>query len=225
MNQNEVAREWWSRFQSAFVTTLDGLNPDGLCTLWHEFKDGSGKIGQTRLYDQRLLPTVGASLGLSVQAEKSGRVDWVLSTKQDEVPVPVIFVESETVTKLIAEDELPKLCSCSAPLKVLFTCEEWDQDPRAWPPKGGFRSQYLPIWERVIAASAKHWPQPGVLAIMIGEWRGDEPRSPQSFIAGRLSFWGRAYSGDGRLVDGSVESDRLLWRKHFRRIDECYVTE
>jgi hypothetical protein len=57
-------------------------------------------------------------------------------------------------------------------------------------PRGDNRSRLLTQWESVIQEHQKVWPRPGVVGILIGEWRPDR----------KFRFYGYGYGEGHRLA-------------------------
>jgi hypothetical protein len=102
------------------------------------------------------------------------KVDFAISRISDGVTVPIIFIESENNPNS-ADHEVRKLVNLAAPLRVLITVAQWDDESAIWVGRGGgHRSILLPRWEKIIRQHQMVWPRAGVIGILVGEWRPDK---------------------------------------------------
>ena len=114
------------------------------------------------------------------------QVDYALCLRRPE-PVPLIFVESENEVEKTGH-EVQKLCSMSAPLRVLITVAQWDDAPGFWN-RGGIRPLMVERWNRIVVAQNNVWPNPGIIGYIVGERGRDD----------MLRFYTFAYRHDGSL--------------------------
>jgi hypothetical protein len=181
----------WQRFCQAFIREVAAVPVADLDVLW------SNEKKRTRFYLRHLLPAISDGLGLGWKCEVFHRADFVIFDA-GERGVPLIMIESEN-KPFSAATEVRQLCLLSAPLKVLLTVTEWDDEPGGWQ-HGGYRRELLDEWASVIRAFSKVWPRTGVLAILVGERRLD-----------RLRFYATVFDSTGQISEpGRVVVERDL---------------
>jgi hypothetical protein len=158
-----MLNKYWTEFRDHFKEALLLASTEDLKKAWTTSTD------RTNFYTQRLLPPLAASLGLEYTTELF-KVDFALCVKSSSGrKVPVVFIESENNAQS-AVHEMWKLCSLSAPLKIMISCVEWSEEPGFWP-SGGSKSKLLQEWSGIIKAHNEVWPQPCMYGVIIGEWR------------------------------------------------------
>jgi hypothetical protein len=81
---------------------------------------------------------------------------------------PIVLVESENVPSG-ADHEVRKLCSLSAPLRVLITVAQWEDEAPRWKSKGQ-RTVLSQHWHAIREAYAASWPDAGIVGVVVGEW-------------------------------------------------------
>jgi len=164
LSEMNLIETHWKKFRDSLKGNLEAANQAALKNAWNSQPE------RTEFYTRKLLPKVAEDLGLYCTTELF-KVDFALCAKSTSGHmVPLIFIESEN-DACSATHEMWKLCSLSAPLKVLISCIEWCEDPGYWPPFGikGEKSRLLLDWKSIIKAHNEVWPQPCVYGIVIGE--------------------------------------------------------
>jgi hypothetical protein len=138
----------WHRFIETFSAEIRGSTESHLASVWSSHK------GRTKFYREMLKP-LGVSLGTLVEEElETGselfKVDFAISRHSDGVKVPIIFIESEN-NAYSADHEVRKLVNLAAPLRVLITVAQWEEESAVWAGRGGaHQSILLPRWEQMI---------------------------------------------------------------------------
>ena len=189
----------WHRFIESFTAEILGSTESHLASVW------SSPTARTKFYCETLKP-LAMSLGTVIDEElETGselfKVDFAISRNSKDVKVPIIFIESEK-NAFSADHEVRKLVSLAAPLRVLITVAQWDEESEIWVGRGGaHRSNLLSRWEQVIRQHQIVWPRAGVVGIMVGEWRADK----------KFRFYGYGYGEGHRLADPI--SDILLEKR------------
>ena len=146
----------WHRFRDGFVAGLQTSDAAEVLDAW------ASQTARTAWYRRSVLQRLADELDLDLRAEFL-RVDFSMWTREPDA-VPVVFIESENLAST-ATDEVRKLCSVSAPLKVLLTCVEWGEH---WP-GGGKRNELVARWQALARAHHRVWPQEHVLGICVAE--------------------------------------------------------
>jgi hypothetical protein len=102
------------------------------------------------------------------------KVDFAISRISGAVTVPIIFIESENDPNS-ADHEVRKLVNLAAPLRILITVSQWDDESGIWVGRGGgHRSILLSRWDKIIHQHQMVWPRARVIGILVGEWRPDK---------------------------------------------------
>lgn len=115
----EEGYKLWQVFKKKLITSLKA-DPEGLLQSW------GSKANRTEYYFKNLLPKIAFEMGYSFKSEKPLRVDGLFyKTASQSTPIPYIVIESENNIHSSSE-EIEKLCFISAPLKVLFVVNEWN---------------------------------------------------------------------------------------------------
>jgi hypothetical protein len=118
------------------------------------------------------------------------KADFAISRNSKDIRVPIIFIESEN-NAFSADHEVRKLVNLSAPLRVLITVAQRDEESEIWVGRdGAHRSILLPLWEQVIRQHQIVWRRAGVVGILVGEWRPGK----------RFRFYGYGYGEGHRLA-------------------------
>jgi hypothetical protein len=177
----------WHNFLEAFSSAVTNADRDRFALAW------AGAKARTSFYKEMLTP-LATSLGTLIEEPlETGRelfkVDFVFSRKSNEISVPLIFIETENNPDS-AYHEVRKLVNLAVPLRVLITVSQWDEGG-IWESRGGGnQNRLLAQWESVIQEHQKVWPRPGVVGILIGEWRPDR----------KFRFYGYGYGEGHRLA-------------------------
>ncbi len=177
----------WHNFLQVFSSAVTNADQDKLALAW------AGAKARTSFYKEMLAP-LATSLGTRIeeQLEPGGelfKVDFAICRNSNGIGVPLVFIESENNPDS-AFHEVRKLVNLAAPLRVLITVSQWDEGG-IWESRGGGnRSRLLGQWESVIQEHQKVWPRPGVVGILIGEWRPDR----------KLRFYGYGYGAGHRIA-------------------------
>ena len=154
--------EYWKRFKTELLSALN-QEETALADAW------SSSTKRTQFYRDCLLRKVATALDLELKPELFRR-DFAMRVKATNGRmVPVIFIESENQAGT-ADYEIEKLCAVCAPLRVLITVTTWDESPGIWP-RGGYKTAYSARWREIIKAHGEVWPQPGIIGVLVGEWR------------------------------------------------------
>lgn len=120
------------------------------------------KSERSKFYFESLLPRIAPRLGLEFRKERPFRIDGVFFKRASQsTEVPLIYVESENYAKS-SHEEIFKLCCISAPLKVLFICNEWTEVDKREITDG--------YWQYIIDDFAEEKILIGNLCIIIAEW-------------------------------------------------------
>jgi hypothetical protein len=184
----------WRRFIETFSSEINKLPVGDLAKVWSSHPE------RTKFYRQTL-KQLATGLGALIEEElETGnelfKVDFAISRNSDDVQVPIIFIESEN-SAFSAHHEIRKLVNLAAPLKLLITVTQWDDESPIWADRGGaHRSRLLSHWEKIIRQHQIVWPRPGVVGILVGEWRPDN----------WFRFYGYGYGEGHRLAVPHMKS-------------------
>lgn len=162
----------WHNFKKEFVAQIKQQKDEGLEAAW------TGPANRTQFYVEKIFPNVAKKLGLILTTELF-KVDAALAIKQQPTnwEIPVIFVESENNIDT-AEQEIDKLCSLSAPVRVLITVGDMeDSETKEW----------IDEWASLIKTYSKIWPNRGILGIIIADYR--------------LNFYSMAWGENGEKIE------------------------
>jgi hypothetical protein len=152
---------YWNYFRDELKARLEAVENSCLIKAWKT--EGE----RTAFYTSLILPQIANKFGLEIKTELF-KVDCALCARSTSGHlIPLIFVESENKA-WSASHEMHKLCSLSAPLKVLISCVEWCEEPGYWR-SGGARTKLLEEWKAIIRAHNEVWPSPCFYGIIIGE--------------------------------------------------------
>lgn len=151
------ANNLWENFKTAFITTVNTFPIQTFEQSW------VSKPERSKFYFESLLPKIAPLLSLEFRTERPFRIDGIFYKKSSQTTeVPIIYVESENDAKY-SHEEIYKLCCISAPLKVLFICNEWTEDDKKEIIDG--------YWNYIIDDFAEENILTGNLCIIIAEWR------------------------------------------------------
>jgi hypothetical protein len=179
----------WQAFRAAFANALSSAETALIIDAWTK------EVGpRTRLY-QKIMPALAASMELDYRAEVL-LVDHMLCDRATRVPL--VFIESEN-NAFSASHEIWKLCSVAAPLRVLLTVVEWDDQPGVWP-AGNRREQLLGEWQSIASAQHRVWPNPGLLVVVVGERWGDRLRFYAHIFMAQTGKW----QDEGLLIERNL---------------------
>jgi len=185
---------YWESFEKHFLAALEEATVDEFRVAWKSEKE------RTCFYKEIIATRIAASMNMQFTSELF-KVDFALcATSTNGHLVPLIFVESENKANT-ATHEVRKLCSLSAPLKVLITCVEWCEESGYWR-SGGSKTKLLSRWREIISAHNEVRPQECVYGIIVGEWHsGDGP----------LRFYSMAFNNSGELV----RQEKIIFERVF----------
>ena len=155
------SKELWLEFLKEFGQVLDKRSSEIIGKAWTH-----PESNRTAFYANDVLPDMANALGLVCKREEFLNIDHVF---RDSDRVPRVFIESENRADT-AEAEIRKLCAASCPLRVLITVARWDLSEGVWlSPDGSQRNALLSRWEEIVLAHHRVWPNPGLLALLVGE--------------------------------------------------------
>jgi hypothetical protein len=186
----DLIKTIWGNFRNILEEKLKAANEADQKIAW------CSPTERTKFYAEKLLPELEKALNFSLEYEFLN-VDYALCDQSTRVPL--IFIESENFAESAAE-EMRKLCSLSAPLKVLICVTEWCEEPGYWPPLVGQKSKLLEEWKKIIKAHYEIWPQACLYGIVIGERKENT-----------LRFYSYGLWADGR--GGDPHKEILVERK------------
>jgi hypothetical protein len=176
----------WQSFTQEFQSSISKVSEDDLSLAWSSAK------ARTCFYREMLAP-LATSLGTLIEEKletgsKLFKVDFAICQNSNGIKVPLIFIESEN-NAFSAEHEIRKLVNLAAPLRVLITVIQWDEESGVW--DKAYRSHLLHRWENLIYQHHIVWPRPGVVGILIGEWRPNKSfQVLWVWIRRRSTTWG-----------------------------------
>lgn len=171
----------WSEFKSEFVNQIKLSDVATLENAW------KGRPHRTNFYTKDLLPRVAKKMNLNISKELF-KVDMVFSKTSSYTEVPLVFIESENDIKY-AEHEVSKLCSLSAPLKILIICTDWNPDICNEYGKKGIRDEYTEHWDAIIKSYLEFWKLTGIIGLVVAEWYD------------HLCLYAKAWDETGELFD------------------------
>jgi hypothetical protein len=191
-----ISLDLWEHFIREFRSTIAEASEERLSLAWSSAKT------RTSFYEEMLAP-LATRLGAVIEQNLDTRselfkVDFAICLNSYGIKVPIIFIESEN-NAFSAEHEVRKLVNLAAPLRVLITVIQWDEESGVW--DKAYKSTLLPRWEKIICQHQTVWPRPGVLGILVGEWRPNK----------MFRFYGYAYEEGNRL--GVPNPEIILERK------------
>jgi len=146
----------WQQFKAELKKKTSLMSFERFETAW------KSRSNRTVYYFDHLLPEIANALGLGFKKEKTFLVDGIMYLKaSQETEVPKIFIESENNIHC-SNEEVYKLCSLNAPLKILFLCHEWTPET----------SQQIAewYWDYIIGDIKEENGLIGYLAIIVAEW-------------------------------------------------------
>ena len=120
-----ITEKLWSDFSTSLRKHLESATNDALEEAW------AAHPKRTAFYRSNLLPQVAKDLDLQITNEGLFKVDFTMWAKVDGHSVPRVFLESENAANT-AGHEILKLCCLSAPLRVLISLSEWDDESDIW---------------------------------------------------------------------------------------------
>jgi len=169
----EDFRTLWPNFKKEFVAQIKQQRDIGFKEAW------TGPANRTKFYVEKIFPNVAKNLGLVLTTELF-KVDAALAIKQQPTnwEIPIIFIESENNFDTAAE-EFYKLCSLSAPLRVLITITDDinNENTIGW----------LKDWSSYIETYSELWQNRGILGIIIADYR--------------FNFYSMAWDEKGALIE------------------------
>ena len=120
----------WAGFKKALSDTLTGFGPNKLKEVW------SSDAKRTAFYKTELFPKIAEQLELTYENKEYLRIDSVfykVDSGTYNYRIPIIAVESENHRVAIGNDsgtwgEVYKLCCINAPLKIIFTVGDWNDE-------------------------------------------------------------------------------------------------
>jgi hypothetical protein len=186
----------WDDYVSHLKLYLASAERGALVGAWER------SANRTEFYRVIALRESARAMGYEFDCELY-KVDFVMWKKVDAQKVPVIFIESEN-DAMTATHEIRKLCCIAAPLRILITVVEWDESKGVWL-SGGYRSPLLAEWQSVVRAYNSVWPRPGLIGLIVGEWRPDNV----------LRFYANAIDPDGVLVG----PDKVVFERNMTSSD------
>jgi len=199
--------ELWLSFRCAFSDVLKVRPDTELVEAW------AAHSGRTKFY-RRVLDAVAAKMNLRCEGELF-KVDFAMWTAQSDTSgedVPIIFVETEN-NAFTCHEELRKLASITAPLKILIAVTQWDEAVGVWG-SGSHKKKLLNHWQQIIRSYNSVWPRSGILGIIVGERR---PDSLLCFHASALNPNGDLLVDDDETTEGRIEqlvfSKKLDWHR------------
>jgi len=188
--QSYTAEELWQRFREEFRKGLEepckGTSEERLRTAWNR-----GEKARTQYYGGCLLPRTAIGVGMELHYEQylyqnhRMAADWIMVDRR--TSEPRIVIESENQVEKVDGSEIPDLCRCTVPVKVLITCSVWRD--------GQIIEQRLERWRSLIRQYNQRADEQGIFGTIIGEW------FPQWEPKGTLTF--HCYS---LVLDSSDES-------------------
>jgi hypothetical protein len=182
--------DYWHRFKKEFVSAME-REPAKLASAWH------GPISaRTSYYRATVLPPIAIAFGMDLDPELFRRDYAMRLTAKNGCKAPVVFIESENAGES-ADYEVEKLCAVSAPLRVLITAMKWEDAGYHLEP-GGYRTDCMLKWGKIIQAHHEIWPQPGTLGVIVAEWRTKQkPKPKRSYV----KYHGFAFDMAGNVCD------------------------
>lgn len=179
-------------FLEGLKGALDSATDAELAFAW------SSSQRRTAYYRGALMSSISKHMMLRLECEIL-LVDF--SLHDEESGIPLVFIESEN-DSFSAMQEIGKLATLRAPLRVLFSVVPWLPDPNVWPPNGGLRDVLLPQWRAMAARYDLAYGGPsGHCVAVIGEWRRDAT----------LVFY--AHSLSGADAPGLSSRDEIVWSR------------
>jgi len=166
----------WDQFREAFDSALREVNPERFSKDWHVASQ------RTQLFKE-CVSRVSEQLNLKFVTEFLS-IDFVLADKDSGVPVIAIESENDPFT---VSNEISKLCSVAAPLRILLTVAYWDPQIGGWPDRPNGEQLFLEKWETDIRKRLSTWRHPGLFGLIVGE-RGQK---------GQTTFYSYLFDLDG----------------------------
>lgn len=146
----------WDNFKKSFIATVNDYPIQILDQSWLSRGDRS------KFYFKSLLPKIATLLDLKFKTERPFRIDGIFFREGSQsTEVPIVYIESENNAKS-SHEEIYKLCCVSAPLKVLFICNDWTEKDKNKIVDG--------YWNYIIDDFAESNLLTGNFCILIAEW-------------------------------------------------------
>lgn len=130
--------ELWQSFRTVFFKLFKQIDPAALREAWQSSET------RTQMY-RKFIKAVADELQLQLEPEFLS-VDFVLKSREHDVPYIAIESENNIWT---ADQEIKKLCSVAAPLRVLITVAYWNST-LGRQSRPSEKDTYLPIWNKEI---------------------------------------------------------------------------
>jgi hypothetical protein len=148
-------RTLWYKFSEAFVKELNAADTPSLVSFC------SNPIPRTEFYEG-MIPRVGDALNLGYNRQERLAIDHTLFDCK--TFAPLVFIEVENNPSSIGKpfQEIWRLCSLSAPLRIIIT------HVTRWPEVNN-RSKLMKKWGPIIAERHRLWPNCGLLVAIISE--------------------------------------------------------
>ena len=169
---NNAPANYWQAFKEHFNRAIDSQSVADLLAAWVSPRE------RTKWYKGVILPIVASEMRFR-KGDEIFTVDYVFSKDIEGESVPMVFIESENQTN-DADQEIRKLCSLHAHLKVLITCYEW----------ASFKDKdYIGKWGKIIGSHQAARSQDDVIGIVVAENENDRKFNFYSaaFSAGQLT--------------------------------------
>jgi len=192
MNFND-AHELWSIFRVSVCNQLEHTSTERFRNVWHNDR------ARTAFYTGDLFPRIASDLKFETFCELF-RVDMAMGLLSPAGLIPLVWVESENNSNS-ASQEVKKLACLSGPLKVLITCDEWDETPGAWR-HGGRKTRLLQSWTTILQSHSQLLPTQSLFAILVGEWNNS--RSTLRFYGTTLDATGKRIEDDSILMERDI---------------------
>ena len=167
----------WLDFKSEFVNQIKLQSDKGLIETW------LNRTSRTTFY-KKIYPYIAEKLDLKYFPKEFLKVDATMYRK-DKITnweIPVIFIESENDFET-AEEEVYKLCSLSAPIRVLITISDEINNEKL--------IGWVKNWSSYIETCSEVWPNKGILGIIITD--------------NKFNFYSMAWNEKGSIFESLKE--------------------
>jgi len=151
----------WAAFQRSFCAAILSMEGIRLAEIW------AAQYSRATFCADELLRSVAKDLELDFKRDHSRVAYSMWDYRFDSEPTPVVFIETEEQATS-ADQEVKTLCRLAAPLKVLITVGEWEDEIPRWR-NGGHRSTLVTRWRSIRSAYHAAWHDPGVFGVLVGE--------------------------------------------------------